>query len=372
MIKQGWQGFLIEIAEGEGKGFWVSFLRGGLTILSAVYYLFIELLAFLYRCRLLKRKKLSGYTISVGNITVGGTGKTPAVAMLAEELRKRKRKIAILSRGYKRVSSQLPAGRPGKVGVVSRGGSIEAGVREAGDEPYLLAGNLPGVAVLVGKDRVCSGNYALTNFAVDTFILDDGYQYWPLQRDLDVLVIDSTNPFGNGYLLPRGRLREPLRNLKRGDMFLLTRVDQADNLDSLRERLKKLKPGAKIIETVHQPGYLSDLNTGVRQELPILSGKKVLALSSIGHPQSFERTLTELGALLVKRVRFPDHHWYKETELREVGEEALRRQAELIITTEKDAVRIPPGTKSPVELLYLKIKLRIVKGEEVLQELLTC
>lgn len=369
MFKRSGREILVEMIEGQRKGFLLGLLRGGLTILSGVYCLLVKLLLFLYRCRLLRRKKLPAWTISVGNITVGGTGKTPAVAMLAGELQKRKRKVAILSRGYKRVRSRgSPA--PGKMGVVSGGESILMEIREAGDEPYLLAGNLPGVAVLVGKDRMASGNYALNNFAVDTLILDDGYQYWPLERDLDVVVIDGLNPFGNGHLLPRGRLREPLKNLRRGDLFILTRVDQADDLDDLREKLRRIKPGAKMVETVHYPGRLIDLNTREERKPAILSGKKVLALSSLGHPESFERTLAELGALLVEKVRFPDHHWYGEAELREVGEQALRKGAEFIITTEKDAIRIPPGTKSPVELLYLTVKMKIVRGEEILKELL--
>ena len=385
MIKRSGRGILVDVVEGEEKGFFFNLLRFGLTILSGVYGFLIGLLLFLYRCRLLKRKRLPAYTISVGNITVGGTGKTPAVEMLAEELQKGKRKVAILSRGYKRapgrqsppkcrragmVSSKMPAGRHGKMGVVCEGRNILMEVREAGDEPYLLARSLSGVVVMVGKDRISSGNYALTNFGVDTIILDDGYQYWPLRRNLDIVVVDSVNPFGNGHLLPRGRLREPLKNLGRGDLFLLTRVDQADDLEGLREKLKKLNPGAKIMETVHRPDRLLELRTREERQLPILAGKRVLALSSIGHPESFKRTLTSLGALLVEKVRFPDHHWYKEDELRGVGEVALRKEAEFIVTTEKDAVRIPPGPVSPVEILYLKIKLRIVKGEEILEELL--
>ncbi len=355
------------MVEGEEKGFLFNLLRAVLTILSGVYFLLTGLLLFLYRCRLLKRKKLPGYTISVGNITVGGTGKTPAVEMLAKELQKRNCKVAILSRGYKRVHSPQSIVHS-KMGIVSDGTKTLMPVREAGDEPYLLAGNLPGVAVIVGKDRFSSGKYALDNLGVDTLVLDDGYQHWPLERDLDIVVIDSTNPFGNGHLLPRGRLREPLKNLRRGNLFLLTRVDQADDLEGLRERLGKINPGAKIVETVHHPDRLLELRTGEQRELSLLAGKRVLALSSIGHPESFERTLTSLGALLVEKIRFPDHHWYKDNELKEIGGEALRKEAELIVTTEKDAVRIPPGTASPVEIFYLKIRLRIVRGEGILEE----
>jgi tetraacyldisaccharide 4'-kinase len=160
-----------------------------------------------------------------------------------------------------------------------------------------------------------------------------------------------------------------LKNLRRGDLFLLTRVDQGDDLEGLRERLRKINPGAKIVETVHHPDCLFELRTGEQRELPLLAGKRVLALSSIGRPESFERTLTSLGALLVEKIRFPDHHWYNEDELREIGAEALRKEAEFIVTTEKDTVRIPRGTALPVEILYLKISLKIVKGEEILEEL---
>ena len=204
---------------------------------------------------------------------------------------------------------------------------------------------------------------------MDTIILDDGYQYWPLKKDLEIVVIDSTNPFGTGHLLPRGRLREPLGNLKRADVFLLTRVDQVDAVEGLMERLERLNPQAQILKSVHQADHLIDLRTGEKTELTMVKGKKVLALSSIGHPESFESTLTDLGALLVDRVRFPDHHLYQTGELKGVEEEAVRKGAELIITTEKDAVHLP-SKKSDFPFLSLVVKLKITEGREYLENLL--
>ncbi len=204
---------------------------------------------------------------------------------------------------------------------------------------------------------------------MDTIILDDGYQYWPPKRDLEIVVIDSTNPFGTGHLLPRGRLREPLGNLKRADVFLLTRVDQVDAVEGLMERLERLNPQAQTLKSVHQADHLIDLRTGEKTELTIVKGKRVLALSSIGHPESFESTLTDLGVLLVDRVRFPDHHLYQTGELKGVEEEAVRKGAELIITTEKDAVRLP-SKKSDFPFLSLVVNLKITEGRAYLQSLL--
>ena len=362
---KNWHQVWAGIAEGKKRGLLASLLRAALTALSAIYCLLIKSVLFLYRLRILRRRKLPARVISVGNITVGGTGKTPLVEMLARELGKRGCKVAILSRGYKRVHSRWSIVHS-KMGVVSDGTKILMDAMEAGDEPYLLAKNLPQVAVLVGKDRRLTGNYALNRFSVDTIILDDGYQYWPLERDLDIVAIDSLNPFGNGYLLPRGRLREPLGNLKRADVFLLTRVDQGNAVEGLMERLRRLNPQAQTLKSVHQADHLIDLRTGEKTELTILKGKRVLPLSSIGHPESFESTLTDLGAVIVDSVRFPDHHLYQTGELKGVEEEAIRKGAELIITTEKDAVRLPLR-KSDFPFLSLVVKLKITQGREHLR-----
>ncbi len=365
---KNWREVLIGKVEGGERGLLAGLLRVALTALSLAYCLLIQSVLFLYRLRILRKRKLAGLVISVGNITVGGTGKTPLVEMLASGLERKGCRVAILSRGYGRTVNPASGKRAprsvNRIGIVSNGKKLLMDVREAGDEPYLLAKNLPGVAVLVGKDRRLTGDYALRKFGVDTIILDDGYQYWPLKKDLELVVIDSTNPFGTGHLLPRGRLREPLGSLKRADLFLLTRVDQADQVEGLMERLGKINPQTRILESVHHPSHLIDLRTGERTELTIVNDKRVLSLSSIGNPESFEKTLTGLGALLVARVRFPDHHLYQPGELKGVEEEAIGKGAELIITTEKDAVRLHQDYLWSLPILFLKVQLKIVRGRE--------
>ncbi|MBU4128689.1 tetraacyldisaccharide 4'-kinase, partial [bacterium] len=288
--------------------------------------------------------------------------KTPATEKIARILQEKGRKVAILSRGYK---SQV-AGCRSQVAVVSDGQKILLSVGEGGDEPYLLAQNLSGVPIVVGKDRIRSGNYCLANFNTETFILDDGFQYWRLKRDLDILLIDCLNPFGNGHLLPRGILREPLGSLKRADLFILTRTDQAGNLAGLKDRIRRINPFAPILESIHAPCYLEDLKSRRRLDLEFIEKKEVLALSSIAHPESFEKTLKNLKAIIMKRLRYPDHYLYTKEDLEEITSKA---RGCLIVTTQKDGVRLEPLLENE-SVLALRIKLKITKGQEILERML--
>jgi tetraacyldisaccharide 4'-kinase len=259
-----------------------------------------------------KRKKgLHRPVISVGNIVLGGTGKTPAVEMLARILTTRECRVAILSRGYRRKPTRDTA----SFGIVSDGKTILLGSEEGGDEPQLLAKNLPGVAVLVGKNRFLTGNLAINKYGCDAIILDDGYQYSALKRDLNIAVVNANCPFGNGYLIPRGALREPKNSLKRANLFLLTHIDESNNLESLKQELKSINPTTPIIESVHSPVRLQDITTEKHLELNFLAGKDIFALSSIGNPQSFEKTLKNLGANVQDSFRFLDHHRYSPGEI---------------------------------------------------------
>lgn len=294
----------------------------------------------------------------MGNITVGGTGKTPVVELLARRLKKDGYKVLILNRGYKGDFS-------GEVGLVSNGSQVFMSAKEAGDEPYMMANTLSGVPIIIGPNRVKTGKYGVDNFGPDFIILDDGFQHLQVKRDYDIVVIDSTNPFDNEYLLPRGKLREPLVNLKRAHLFLLTKADQVgiDDLAKINKRLVEINPAASIIKTKHKPDYIRSLGERNRREIN-LDGEKVLAVSGIGNPKSFEKTLENLGAKLVEKIRFEDHHSYTKEEIVEIFTLASQSGVDKIITTEKDAVSIDKNLvdeiikeKIPLEVLGIRVEL---------------
>jgi tetraacyldisaccharide 4'-kinase len=242
----------------------------------------------------------------VGNLTVGGTGKTPVVEKFARALAERGRKVAILSRGYK--SKRPPFWRRAWNGlthaeeppprVVSDGARVLLDSEEAGDEPFMLARNLPGVVVLVDKNRVKAGTYAIRRFGCDTLVLDDGFQYLPLKGRLNLLLVDTTNPFGNGHLLPRGILREPIKHLRRASYVFLTKSTGRRDPE-LDELIQKHNPGVDVIECAHRPQHLQRVGQAEQQPLDYLKYRRVGAFSGIATPESFEHFLRELGANLI-------------------------------------------------------------------------
>jgi len=312
--------------------------------------------------------------VVVGNLTVGGTGKTPVVEKFARALQDRGRKVAILSRGYKSKAPPLwqkawralthTAEPPPR--VVSDGQTVYLDSEQAGDEPYMLARNLPGVVVLVDKNRVKAGAYAIKKFGCDTLVLDDGFQYLPLKGRLNLLLIDKTNPFGNGHLLPRGILREPVKHLKRANYIFLTKSNGRRDRE-LEAVIARHKPDADLIECAHRPKHLQRLDAapgapGAREPLEWLRGKRVFAFSGIATPESFEKFLRDLGALLVGRERFLDHYRYTAEDLDQLYAAAERERAECLVTTEKDAVRIAVPGGSPLPVYYLRLEIEIIRG----------
>jgi len=357
--------YLLDVTEGRRKGLGPVLMRALLGGLSKIYGLVVRARTGLYRLGLFRRHSLGCLVISVGNITVGGTGKTPVVEMLAAALRDAGRTVAVLSRGYKgrtplwrRIFGRRIAYEPR---VVSDGRNVLLSSREAGDEPCMLARNLPGVIVLADADRVKAGFYAMDKYGADTLILDDGFQYMRLARTFDFVLIDCTNPFGNCRLLPRGILREPLGHLRRASCFMLTKSGGVD-VAPIRERLGALNPDADVIETVHQPLHLQDAFSGARRPLEMLRGKRVIALSAIASPTSFEQALTDLGAEVVRSHRFLDHHRFTALEMAHVIEEARRHEAAFIVTTEKDAVRLPGIGVDSIPIVFLRVNVKIVRG----------
>jgi tetraacyldisaccharide 4'-kinase len=348
------------------------FLFGG----SKVYHLAVIIRRGLYNARIFRDKTLGVQVIAIGNLTVGGTGKTPVVEKFARELQNAGRKVAILSRGYRSKPAPLHQRLVNRLlfradqtppRIVSDGKSLLLDSEMAGDEPYMLASNLKDVVVLVDKNRVKSGRYAIEKYGCDTLLLDDGFQYWDLRgRRHDVVLIDRQQPFGNEHLLPRGTLREPPSHLARAHTIFITKSD--GNTRALRERIAKLNSTAAVIECVHQPLYFEDVFTGERHTLDILRGKKVASLSGIAQPESFENSLVKLGSELVYSKRFADHHRFTQQEILNAINRAKKRQAAMIVTTQKDAVRFPKIDRRDLPFYFMRVEIKIVDGADGFQD----
>jgi tetraacyldisaccharide 4'-kinase len=343
---------------------------------SKVFQVAVKLRRWLYNVRILRDKTLGVQVIAIGNLTVGGTGKTPVVEKFARELRDAGRNVAILSRGYR---SKPPPFHKWLINkfflredqnpprVVSDGKSLLLDSEMAGDEPYMLASNLRDVVVLVDKDRVKSGRYAIEKFGCDTLLLDDGFQYWHLRgRRHDVVLIDRQQPFGNEHLLPRGTLREPPSHLARAQTIFITKSD--GNTTELRERISKLNSTAAVIECIHHPLYLEDVFTGERKELDYLAGKKIASLSGIAQPEGFEQMLGKLGGELVYSKRFADHHRFTQQEILNTINRGKKRAATAIITTQKDAVRFPKIDRRDLPFFFMRVEIKIVSGANDFQD----
>ncbi|MBU1871495.1 MAG: tetraacyldisaccharide 4'-kinase [Candidatus Omnitrophica bacterium] len=318
--------YLYLLATDKKKGVIAEVLRIFLFLLSLIYTLAIKILSSL---RQFASSSLNCKVISVGNITLGGTGKTSLVQMLAGFLKANGHKVAILSRGYARSKTQY-AVRKARYEIM-------------GDEPFMLSKNLEDIPVIVNSNRIRAGRQAISGFGVDTVILDDGFQQWSLKKDLNIVTIDSTNPFGNFRLIPRGIMREPLSSLKRADIFVLTKTNLNPAGVSAKEFLRKINKKALIVEAVHRPvgfyklGSARNEMTGLNE----LSGRKVSLVSGIADPQSFEALINNIGVISALSFRFDDHHRYSRRNLKRIMAESKKQAVSNIVTTEKDAVRFP-------------------------------
>ncbi len=349
-------------------------LRWFLYGLSWIFRGVVQTRLWLYRKRVRKARQLGVMVLSVGNLTVGGTGKTPVVERLARELQDGGRCVAILSRGYK--SKKLPLIRrlrrrwfgKFKPRVVHDGRRLLLDSAWAGDEPFMLARSLGDVLVLVDRDRARTGRHAIREFNADLLILDDGMQYQDIEHRIDICLIDRQAPFGNEYLLPRGTLREPPSNLARASYILITKASPGGST-ALIQRIRQYNRTAEIIECAHGPRYLQNLHdTADRRPLSWLRGKYIGALSGIARPESFEKALKDLGADLTITAQFADHHRFSDEELFDFIARAARRDLDCVVTTEKDAVRFPAkiaGMEKPeVPVYYLRIEIEILSGQE--------
>ncbi len=291
----------------------------------------------LYALGVFRAQRLPCTVISVGNIAVGGTGKTPAVIAIAGHLQRAGLRVAILLRGYKRKARE-------GITIVSDGKQVYASARESGDEAYMMAQCLSGVPIIVGRERYLAGQIALERFNVDVLLLDDAFQHRQLGRDVDILTVPATHPFGNpARLLPAGTLREPPSALRRADIILLTHTDTPEVSVYAKAAVKRLAPDALVLESVHQPRYFYPLlrkDSGERQDVAVLKGKRLLAVCGIGNPDAFVGTLTRCSPASVELMAFPDHHVYVEADAQRIGAAFQAAKADWVVTTQKDAQKL--------------------------------
>ncbi|MEO6054769.1 MAG: tetraacyldisaccharide 4'-kinase [Chthoniobacterales bacterium] len=376
---EGLEQFAIDVILERRYGRRAEMLRWVLYFLSGFYLFVVQMRLRLYQNRFFHRHSIGCPVISVGNLTVGGTGKTPVVEMLARELLRGGRRVAILSRGYKSVAKPLFSRFMDKIfknkaiflpRIVSDGRSLLLDSRMAGDEPFMLANNLKGVPVLVDKDRVKSGLFAIQHFDADTLLLDDGLQYLRLQHRIDIVLIDCQSPFGNEFLLPRGTLREPAQNLCRANYIFITKSSEAGNAD-LITRIRSYNKTADIIECAHRPKNLRNIATGEIFPLEFLKGKTIASLCGIAVPESFEEALRQLGANIEVVKSYTDHHRFSPREIENFIRRCGRRNIPAIITTEKDAVRFPRIIEPEVPIYFLRVEIEILSGHENWERLLT-
>lgn len=354
--------FWNEMAGGTGKGPIFFLARLLLLPFSFVYGIAAAARNVFYNAGLLRARRLPVPVISVGNIVVGGTGKSPLVQLIARGLSERGTRVAVLSRGYGAAvkDASLPV-------VVSDGERVMHDAARAGDEPLMLARRLPGSLILADPDRLRAGAAAAGRLGAEIIILDDGFQHRRAARDVDILLLDAARPFGNGLLLPAGPMRETAGAIARADIIILTRCEGEPARDLLA-RVRRLNPGAAVFRSRHEPVLLRRIPSGEIEKPGFLKGIRVAAFSGIARPDDFIGLLTRLGARCVCRRDFPDHHYYSEAETGAIVAAARRAGAEAIVTTAKDAVRLPGTADRTLPLLALEIKMTIGDGEEKLIE----
>lgn len=369
--------YAVDVVYERRHGLGPTLLGGFLRALSWIFGLLVRLRLWLYEHRIFRDTPLGCKVVVVGNLTVGGTGKTPIVLKMAKVLARRGRRVAVLSRGYKGASNPplrrfwrwlTQGNRPDPL-VVSDGKSVLVGPDEAGDEPFMLAQNLcgDGVVVIVDRDRVEGGRFALRRFGVDTILLDDGLQYLPLRGQINLLLVDSRDPFGNGAMLPRGVLREPLPGLRRGTYVFLTK-SVGPPAPALVALIRRHNPTAEIIACAHHARELVEVDGPGRLPMSALRGRRIAAFSGIATPERFEELLTGHGAVLASNRRFLDHHSFNDEDLDEILEHARQSRADMIVTTEKDAVRLQSRFRPPLPLMFVRLEVEILGDDDGFQK----
>ncbi len=332
-----------------------SVLEFILYLFSLAYSAIVRIKTSFYKNGIIKSNQLPCKVISIGNLTVGGTGKTPLAIYIADLLKRSGYRVAVVSRGY--------GGSAEKTGgIVSNEKTIRMEVEQAGDEPYLMATRLEGIPVVVGSNRNRAGNKAISTFNPDILLLDDAFQHIQLERDLNLCLCDAEKPFGNGYLIPRGPLREPVEHLRRADAVVLTRHKTLKGSTNSVRDIQKYLPGRPIFRCSHIPSELREPATGKTHNVEILTGRTVLAFSGIAKNEDFAALLAELGTTIVKFIPFPDHYRYSNSDVTKILQTAKGLNVDYIVTTEKDYVRI--GNRLPASFPTLILVISISFGED--------
>ncbi|TFG89733.1 MAG: tetraacyldisaccharide 4'-kinase [Syntrophobacterales bacterium] len=312
---------------------------------ALIYSLVLRLRGFLYSRGILRSFSLGAPVISVGNLSVGGTGKTPMVVLIARLLISRGKRVAVLSRGYGGSGGAI-------VRIVSDGSRILLPSSEAGDEPVLLARTVPGLIVVTGADRYQAGLEAFKRFQPEIYLLDDGYQHLRLKRDLNILLLDARRPFGNGWTLPAGFLREPLSALRRADVIVYTRADRTASCPMI--------PGIPVCRSSHRLSGVRPLSGGMLTPFSVFAGRRGVACAGIADPDNFFAALSREGLGLTTTLTFSDHCRYDGTELAAIRQALKETGADYLITTEKDAVKLVSFQELSIDVYAAVLDLDII------------
>lgn len=348
-----------KLISGQKAGLGAALLRLVLGFAAGGYSIAVRARNFLYSAGWLKAHRADAAVISVGNITVGGTGKTPLVIWLCKEIISDSRfqipncQCAILTRGYKATKNS------------------KLKTQNYSDEPAILAESCPGVKVIVNPDRVAGAAEAVSKFGANTLIMDDGFQHRRLARDIDIVTIDATQPFGYGKMLPAGLLREPVASLKRTDAVVITRCDQIaeTELSEIERKLQTINPNMIIARSIHAPTSVKSMDNK-EISLEHLKDKKIFAFCGIGNPGAFLNTIKTIGSELAGSKVYNDHHHYTDSCLANIYEQAKHLKADLILTTQKDWTKIISDFESLLPLAYIGIEIKFLAGEDKLRGLI--
>ncbi|UVT16819.1 MAG: tetraacyldisaccharide 4'-kinase [Nitrospira sp.] len=338
--------------------------RKGLYGVAWLYGLAIRFRLWCYRQGWIETTRLPCRVVSVGNLTVGGTGKTPLVIFLVQRLLAHGQRVAILSRGYKRTSTVPHL-------LVSDGSRIVAGPSESGDEPFLMAQRCPQAVVAVGADRVALGRWVLEQHTVDCLVLDDGFQHRALHRDVDLVLLDATDVAGLDALLPAGRLREPLNELDRASAVVITRADSPADVEAIRSRLRTVACRPEdVMEVVFRPESFVPMISGEEHVIDWGHGKKAWLVSGIGNSHSFRRSAESAGIEILGETAFEDHHGYSPSDIERIRATVQASGSDIVLTTEKDGGKLSALLTTDDPWWMLRLGTEIVRGEERLFQLI--